>query len=348
MTHRERQLAAIRHELTDRLSVDAISVEIVDQIAEHLGAEPGQVHERLGIDGRIVGAPYAGPPLEATDEGSLTQWGTVNTGDYGTAHTSPLSAAETVAEVEDYNWPDATEYDYEAAAESAARMAETHATRGPYWHPLFCRVCDLFGMEAAMVHLASEPALFEAALEQVFEHVFEYCRRLLAACGDALDIFCLGDDFATQRGLMISPQDWRQYVKPRLGRLFEMAKGHGKYVWFHSCGDITAVLPDLIDIGMDVWETVQLHTLPMAPEELKREFGSHLTFFGAVSTQALPFSTPGEVSEEVERCIRVLGRDGGYICGPDHHIKPDVSPELAVALFDAATSFRSPGYTLRA
>ena len=103
-----------------------------------------------------------------------------------------------------------------------------------------------------------------------------------------------------------------------------------------SCGNITQVLPDLIDIGMDVWETVQLHTLPMSPKQLKREYGRHITFFGGINTQRLPFATPEEVRSEVLECIKILGRDSGYICGPDHHIKPDVSLENTVALFDAA------------
>lgn len=346
MTHRERQLAAIRHEVADRIPVDTISVEIQDRIATRLGLQPSEVLERLGLDGRAVSAGYTGPLGPPRPEGPLNPWGTVNTGDYGTAQFRPLAPAETVAEIENHPWPDATNYDYEGAATRARQLAETYAVRGPYWHPLFCRVCDLFGMELAMMHIVSDPTLFEAALERVFQHVHEYCRRLMDACGDSLPIFCLGDDFATQRGLMIAPEHWRKFLKPRFARLFEMAKSRGKFVWFHSCGDITSVLPDLIDIGMDVWETVQLHTLPITAGELKKHYGHHITFFGGINTQRLPFRTPEEVRAEVEQCIRVLGRDGGYICGPDHHVKPDVAPELAVALFDAATEFRGEGYTL--
>ena len=84
---------------------------------------------------------------------------------------------------------------------------------------------------------------------------------------------------------------------------------------------------------MDVWETVQVHTLPLSPQDLKRQYGRHITFFGAVSTQRLPFSTPAQVRDEVRRCIDALGEGGGYICGPDHHVKPDVSAENTVALF---------------
>jgi uroporphyrinogen decarboxylase len=132
---------------------------------------------------------------------------------------------------------------------------------------------------------------------------------------------------------------WRRFFKPRYARFFEMGKRAGKYIWFHSCGDITAVLPDLIDIGMDVWETVQLHTLPITPERLKREYGHLITFAGGVNTQQLPFWTPDRVRQEVAACIRALGEGGGYICGPDHHIKPDVPPANVIALYDAAMEF---------
>jgi uroporphyrinogen decarboxylase len=105
------------------------------------------------------------------------------------------------------------------------------------------------------------------------------------------------------------------------------------------------VLPDLIDIGVDVWEAVQLHTLPMSPERLKGEYGKDITFFGGINTQRLPFASPDEVAEEVRRTIDILGRGGGFICGPDHHIKPDVPAENTVALFREAREFRKQGYT---
>jgi uroporphyrinogen decarboxylase len=139
---------------------------------------------------------------------------------------------------------------------------------------------------------------------------------------------------------MISPAHWRRYLKPRYAHLFEIGARARKPVWFHSCGNILAVIPDLIEIGMDVWETVELHTLPISAVQLKREYGRDLTFFGGINTQRLPFVTPAEVEAEVGRCIEALGRDGGYICGPDHHIKPDVPPENAVALFEAARQFQ--------
>ena len=345
MTSRERELAVIRHEIPDRIPVDAISVENTAEIAARLGIAEGDVISHLGLDGRKVGIRYAGEVRERDSNPNRNEWGALNATPYGSTYAYPLAGVRSVADVGRYAWPDPAGYDYGSAAASAAILSAEYAVRGPYWQPLFCRVCSLAGMETALVWMIDEPNLFEAMLEAVFERTFALCEGYLQHCGEHLDILCLGDDFASQRGMVFAPDLWRKYLKPYYARLFELGKAAGKFVWFHSCGDITAVLPDLIDIGMDVWETVQLHTLPMSSEALKREYGDHITFFGGVNTQRLPFLSPDEVSDEVKRCIDVLGKGGGYICGPDHHIKPDVSAENAVALFETACGYRKPGYT---
>ena len=193
-----------------------------------------------------------------------------------------------------------------------------------------------------------EPDVFEASVEQVFRFSTTYVERFIETVGPKLDILYLADDFASQRGLLMDPSLWRRFLKPRYAQLFAIGKKLGLPIWFHSCGDITPVLPDLIDIGMDVWETVQLHALRMTPAELKRQYGQHLTFFGGVNTQNLPFATPQQVADEVNRCIDLLGEGGGYICGPDHHIKPDVPAANVVALFDTARTFAKTGYTQEA
>ena len=370
MIPRERQLATIRHDIPDRISVDAIAIEPAPQLADFLGVDLDQLEDTLGIDGRIVMPPHrAAPPKrytadfraeylanhpaedEATvaddDPFALNEWGTPSKAGitYGGDRPYPLAYADTVAKIESYPWPDPAHYDYHLAAQTARQWAQTYAVRGPSWKPLFCQVCDLFGMEDTLVKMMAQPSLFEAALDQVFNFDMQYVARLLQACGDDLHILCLGDDFASQRGMIISPELWRKYLKPRWAALFEQGKKLGKIIWFHSCGDITPVLPDLLDIGMDVWETVQLHTLPIPPQQLKRDYGEHLTFFGAICTQHLPFATPQQVAQDVIHCIETLGKNGGYICGPDHIVEPDVPPANTVALFQTARAFSGSAYT---
>ena len=343
MTHRERQLAAIRHEETDHVSIDAVGFEILQQMAGFLGIPENEVLTKLDFDGRVIPLnllPYSGPKPVINSELDVTEWGTLRSGDYGMHMPRPLAGVTTVTEIEKYNWPDSKFYGYDYALEMSKGFGGKYALRGPSWMPLFCRTCDLFGIEEALVNMLTEPELYEAALERIFNVVYETCGRLLDTCGEYMDIFYVADDFATQRGMMMSPEDWRKYFKPLYAKLFALGKKHGKFVWFHSCGDITDVLPDLIDIGMDVWETVQLHTLPITPEKLKQEFGRHITFFGAVNTQRLPFMTSSEITQQVRYCIDVLGKGGGYICGGDHHIREDVSPEKVITLYETALNHR--------
>ena len=346
MNSRDRILAAIHHQLTDRMPIEAISIENQDRLAQFLNIPIEDVLDYLGLDGRIVGVPYTGT-LPIDNSGfPFNTWGVMDTGDYGTAHIYPLANVSSIKEIDSYPAPEINLFDFKASADAARILGKKYAVRGPYWEPLFDRVCELTGMERAMILMLTEPILFETLLEKVFQVVFQISEKLLDSCGDDMPIYCLGDDFATQRGLMISPKTWRKYLKPRYRQLFDMAKRKGKHIWFHSCGDITSVLPDLIDIGMDVWETVQLHTLPISPEKLKTEYGGYITFFGGINTQRLPFISPEQVRDEVLRTIEILGKRGGYICGPDHHIKPDVSVENTLILFETARDFRQEGYTL--
>ena len=339
MTGRERELAAIRREETDRLPIDVICIEPLEEIGAYLGVAPDAVYDALGIDGRIVVAPRRRPQPQREANPTTDEWGAPAGDDYGRHRSYPLADTDTATAVERHPWPYPTDYDYGSAAMAARALGDRYAVRGPYWLPIACRAFALFGMEEALVRLhESDPGLL-AALDRIADVSAGICERLLDACGEAMPILCLGDDFATQRGLLMQPAIWRRHLKPLYARLFEVGKRRGKLVWFHSCGDVTAVLGDLIDIGADVWETVQLHALPMSASDLKREYGRRLTFFGGINTQRLPFIGPVEVEAEVREAIAALGPGGGYICGPDHHIKPDVDPAVAVALFRAAARF---------
>ena len=115
-------------------------------------------------------------------------------------------------------------------------------------------------------------------------------------------------------------------------------------MWFHGCGTFREVMPDLIDIGLDVWGPVQMHLPGNDPVELMQEYGQQITFAGGINTQrTLPFGTPEEVRYEVRERIRVLGQDGGYLCGPDHTTGPEVPVRNVLALFDVIRNFRGDG-----
>ncbi len=358
MNGRERIIRAIEHQVSDRIPVAILEIENEYDFARYLGIEGHEqmVHpdigyyspsyEKLGIDCFRLEFAYTGD-IEAEHEGeALNEWGCVAKKDYGTSHWYPLAGASSIKEIENHKWPNPKAFDIDRAAQKARAISDQYAVRGPHWWPLLCRVFDLMGMEQTLMNMTLEPKLFEAALDKIFEITYQCSEGLLERCGDDLHILCGAEDFASQQGMLISPELWRKYLKPKYAKLFELAKKHGKYTWFHSCGNIVEVLPDLIDIGMDVWETVQLHTLPISPSELKSQYGRDITFFGAVNSQRLPFMSPGEVQEEVRRCIELLGEGGGYICSADHGIRADVPFENIEKLFSAACDFKRKEYTL--
>jgi uroporphyrinogen decarboxylase len=201
-------------------------------------------------------------------------------------------------------------------------------------------------MEETMAKMHTHPEVVEAAISHIADYVLEVSARCLKCADGLVDIFWYGDDFATQSGMMISPELWRKLFRPVYGQIFALAKTKGFPVWFHSCGSFVDVLPDLIDIGMDVWETCQVHLKGNDPRYLKREFGNHIAFCGAVNTQqTLPFGSTSDVRREVRERIRMLGQGGGYICGPDHTVRPEVPVENLVALFDEAKKYRDPQCT---
>lgn len=258
---------------------------------------------------------------------------------YGSTRVSPLATATTVSEVEAHNWPTMDIFDAELLKQRNTAMEDGYAhicSLG--FEPVFGTLNDLFGMEESMVLMYTEPAVIEAAVAHIEAYLLELYDAALKVCGEDIQFFWLGDDFSTQRGMMIAPEMWRKFLKPTYAKLFDLIKKHEKLVWFHSCGSFEPVRGDLVDIGIDVWETVQAHLEGNEPEKLKTEFGKHVTFFGAINCQqTLSFGTEEDVRKEVRERIRVLGADGGgYILGPDHSIQ-DVMPAANVfAMFDEA------------
>lgn len=148
-----------------------------------------------------------------------------------------------------------------------------------------------------------------------------------------IDGFYFGDDYGQQSSLLMSPECWSKYIKPGLKLMFEPILQAGKFVALHSCGDISEILRDLIDIGLNVYQTVQPEIYDL--KHIKREYGADLSFWGGISTQKdMPFVTPQKLKEIVAGTIHILGNDGGYIAGPTHQVTPDVPAENVIALID--------------
>ena len=364
-TSKERILKAVNHIQPDVVptNIEGIYADIEEWYTHFQVDNKLDLREKLGVDIQSARPVYTGMNRKkgmTIFHTPLDVFGADGVG-YGHGRVYPLSDAITVKDIENFAWPDPSEFDYDIAANVLKSIPDDKAKRvdGKYgilsegmtveeatqkssgtWLPLICTLFDLFGLEETLVKCALEPKLIQAAVNKIEEFGLGFYEKLFEATKGLAQCAYFGDDFSTQKGMMLSPKHWRTYLKPTYQKYFALAKTYDLKVWFHSCGQFRPVMGDLIDIGLDVWETAQVHLKGNEPEDLKREYGEHITFFGAISTQTvLPFGSVEDVRMQVRERIRVLGKNGGYICGPDHGIMPDVPLENVLAMVDEAKKF---------
>ena len=203
----------------------------------------------------------------------------------------------------------------------------------------FERAWWMRGMENFFMDLHTEPVFCEELLDGLMEVCLGVVDRLLADYGDRIDAIGMSEDYGTEKSLMINPEIWRRFIRPRIARIAERIHQGGKHVYIHSCGNVTQVIPDLVDIGVDMLQPIQPEAMNIF--ELKKEFGRDLCLVGGISTQkTLPFGTPQEVCDEVRRCLDIMAKGGGYIMAPAKSIMPGVPVENAVALLDSMANQR--------
>jgi len=190
------------------------------------------------------------------------------------------------------------------------------------------------GMENICMDLVLNPAFAEALFAGLEEVCTQVIDRLLADYGDRIDAIGFSEDYGTQRGLMISPPHWRRFIKPGLARMVGRIRAAGKKVYLHSCGHIVPLIPELIDVGVDILQPIQPEAMDIF--ELKRRFGRDICLMGGISTQyTLHSGTPDDVRREVADCLAKMAPGGGYVIAPAKAILPGVPPANALALIDA-------------
>lgn len=264
---------------------------------------------------------------------------------------APLADADSVSDLADYVWPKGDDPRILANLEADARQIWHENGRVVVMGRPFVGVMEmlhyLLGYEKAMMALAGNKPLVEHLMDRVLEYKLDYYRagipRILAA---GVDFFIVNEseDLGSQDGLLISPKMYRDLLKPRHTRIFQAIKEHSQgkaFVELHSCGAIRALIPDLIESGVEVLNPIQVSAAGMDTAELKRDFGDGLVFHGGGidSQSTLPYGTPEEVRQEVLRRMDDLAPGGGFIFTPVQTIQYDVPFENFLAMLNAYREF---------
>lgn len=195
---------------------------------------------------------------------------------------------------------------------------------------MFERAWTLRGMENFLIDMVLEPEFAESLLDRICEFNLQIIDIALSY---DIDAFYFGDDWGQQKGLIMGPKFWRQFIKPRMARMYERVRASGKFVIQHSCGDIGEIYPDLIEMGLNVYQSFQPEIYDI--QKIKKQYGKHLSFWGGISTQRLlPFATPEQVQKKTVEIMKVMGKDGGYIAAPTHDVPADVPPQNILAMLD--------------
>ena len=204
-----------------------------------------------------------------------------------------------------------------------------------YLNSIFMTSVFLRGMDKMLIDLSINKKHAESLINNIGEFMFEFCKKYLSSIGNNIDLYGIWDDIAYQDNLLISPDLWRKFYKPWHKKIIEIAKGYGLYVCFHICGNCSEVIPDLIEMGVDILDPVQVSARNMQLEKLKQQFGKDICFHGGLDAQRLiPMGNPEQIKKEVKRAKELFAGDGGIILGPSHYITADTPLENILAIYN--------------
>ena len=252
-----------------------------------------------------------------------------------------LQGAQTPADLGRVAWPEPGLIDMKVSRSEAREARESGlAVYGGVWASIFTQSRAMLGEEDYLTALIANPELISALVERLTDCYLELDRAYLDSCAPYLDVLVLSSDFGTQDSLFISPQMFRYFFKPNLKRLAALGKSYGLKVFYHTCGAVVPLIPDLIDCGIEILDPIQVSAAGMSPESLARSFKGWIAFHGGISTQTtLPKARPEEVREEVRRTISALGPLGYIVC-PDQDLMGDIPTANIEALYKAAREYK--------
>jgi uroporphyrinogen decarboxylase len=379
MKSRERVSLALNHQEPDRIPIDlggsivtSITKSAYIDLKQFLGLPQEEIKlldyvqqlpyltedllQRFQVDFRMVQLPAAtAPGLSIFEEGDylafIDRWGSKlhmprQGGLYFDWVDFPIQSASLQA-LDEYQWPRPDPLENNLRLRDQAKFLyemTDYALVGSavIGGGIFEQPARTMGLENFLMALVSEPQFVDRLMDRITDIYIESCNNYLDLLGDYIQVFTFWDDICTQDGWMIRPDLYRQLIKPKQKRLVEAIKKKTQAKLFcHSCGATFDLIPDLIDLGFDILNPVQVSARGMDSKRLKQTFGKDIVFWGGgVDTQSvLPFGKPQDVVDEVKRRIDDLAPGGGFVFAAVHNIQAFVPPENIVALFDTALEY---------
>jgi uroporphyrinogen decarboxylase len=345
MNSKERGLAPFLKQDMDRFPMwYGAAPEVTQNIIGELLAQDEEeaLYKMIGLDYKTVRPKYAGKPLATFEDGThLSEWGIRRGGaHWGQALTHPLAGVESMEAIEEYPFPDPDDFVVKFT-KGEVEWTKGYCTIGGCWSPFFHDSTELVGMEEFFVKMYTDPDLMHAVIEKCFAFYYELDRRTFEANPGLIDMYFMGNDFGSQRALLMAPDMWREFYKPYVKKLIEQAKKYGCVTAVHSCGSIREIIGDFIEIGVDAINPIQVNAEDMNPQVLSEEFGEDCVFFGGIDeNEILQFGTETEVRAETRRIIDILGRNKRYIVAASHdYILPEIPARNIIAMFDEAQKY---------
>ncbi len=360
MTSRERVLTALAHRPTDRVprllyeEVIGYTPAIGRLLNERCAPRTPREYFQMDITG-VAEAPsrlapgrfaeWLGPQAaQAIASGQVDEWGVWwKTGDFHhfAQVQSPLQGHLELHRLQDYPWPDLDQpYRFAGVREQVEALHRGGWAVAAFAGSVFERSWYLRGMENLLMDMLDAPQVANFLFERTAAFQRSMARRFAAA---GVDIVITGDDVAGQKSLMMKIELWRQFLKPRLAATVQAVKSVNPFcqVFYHSDGNVEPIIPELIEVGIDILNPLQPESLD--PAAVKRKYGDRLSFWGSVSVQrTMPLGSPRDVRAEVSARIRDLAQGGGFILAPAHVLGPEVSWDNIVAFFEAADAAPGP------
>ena len=343
MTSKERVMTSLQWREPDRVPIMVyLTPETRAMLQEHFGRE--DVLVPLGVDFRSVNPKYTGPVKPAGGGFTYDIWGTgyrkvrQEHGAYDEATILPLADLKSVEEVERYPWPDPAKFDYSTVEAQADAVKDFAVCCGGADTPdILNGMSRCRGMETVMIDVATRDPVGLAMIRRRVDVLYEIRRRTLAAGKGKIDILCLGEDMGNQNGRMFSPRDFAEVFRPVLQRFIDLAHEFGAKAMLHSCGDTHEIMPDLIEMGLDILDAMQPEPRGMVPEKIRAMCRGKLAFCGLISTQAtLPFGTVADCRREARHRLDVIAKGGGYIFSPAHCIQAGTPLANILAIYEEA------------